>query len=198
MADPPNSKRIELAPIIPRKTAWVIGGLTLVFLLSGAMTMWQSYAERKRLATTSARIAYSEIVSFGEKAKPSYRLQVEFLYAVDGERLRVPYSFPYHYADRKSADSDAMVYRVRSTHPIYYDPRQPYNMIVNPASSSRFFVSPLLLTLFGIIFGGSLFFMYLKSSAYFCMACGSNVKELHAFCYHCGRRIPARKGKLRT
>jgi hypothetical protein len=197
MSGPAQLKRVEPAPIVPRKTAWVLGALALFCLIGGVVSMWRSYSERKRLNNTDARISYSEVVSFG-KVQPRYRLQVEFVYIVARERFLVPYSFPYDYSNRKAADNDALRYRSGSVHRIFYYPEQPYNILLNPESSGRFFVLPLLLTVVGVILGGSLVFMYLRGSSYFCVACGTNVERSHAFCHHCGRRIPVRKGRLRV
>jgi hypothetical protein len=191
-----NLARIEVAPIVPRKTAWVLGGLAVLFLLGGSLSMWQAYRSRARWQTTEARVGYSEVIRFGDETNPRYRLQVEFSYTVGRDRQVVPLSLPSIYSDRKAADEEAIRYRTGSVHRIYYDVDQPYSMLLDPGSAKRFYVAPLLLTAIGIILGGVLVFKYLRSSRYFCVVCGTSVEEIHAFCFHCGSRIPARKGKM--
>jgi len=189
--------KLRIAPMVPRKTAWVMGGLAIVFLIAAAVAMFRSYSERQKYQPNDARIIYSEVISFGDPSKPKYRLQVEFDYTVHGERYRIPYSFPTVYPERRLADGDALRYRTASIHRIYYRAGQPYNMLLDPSSAKRFFLAPLLLTGIAVVLGAGVLVMYLRSSRFFCVACGTNAEESHSFCSHCGRPIPVRKGKLK-
>ena len=185
-----------LAPIVPRKTAWAVGGLALLCLIAGAVTMLGSYAARARWNTTDAVIAYSQIISFGGPSKTAYRLQVEFSYTVGQVPYVVPHTMPATYLSRRAADDDALRYRMGSVHQIYYDAALPYRILLDRRSATQFFMVPLLLTAVGALLGGGLLLAYLRSGAYFCPICGMTVKELHAYCFHCGRRLPTRKGKM--
>ena len=187
---------VELAPIVPRKTAWVVGGLALLFLAAGAITMFRSYAARARFHTADATIGYSEVISFGDASKPRYRIQVEFAYRSGENKYVVPQTIPIVYLTRNAADNDALRYRSGSAHQIYIDPADPYSILLDRGSATQFFAVPLLLTAVGVFLGAGLLFAYLRSSPYYCPTCGTNLQEVHAYCFHCGRRMPKRKGKM--
>jgi hypothetical protein len=186
----------SLAPIVPRKTVWVVGGMAAAFLIAGAISMWRSIVDRGQWQPIDARIGYSEVISFGDPAKLKYRLQVQFIYEVGREQYNVPVSLPASYLDRNSVMEDAVRYRPGSTYPIYYDAAQPYSILLDRVSAKRFFVEPLLLTAVGVLLGGGLLIAHLRTAPYSCVACGAGVEASHAFCFYCGSRIPARKGKM--
>jgi hypothetical protein len=38
--------------------------------------------------------------------------------------------------------------------------------------------------------------MVARDGRYQCAACGTGVPESHARCFHCGKKIPSRKGRM--
>jgi hypothetical protein len=187
-----------LAPIVPRKAAWVIGALALALLLGGLIGMWRAYASRAQWTADEARIRYSEIIGFGDETNPRYRIQVEFMYTAGNLRYVVPHSLPMTYPNRDAAQSDLLRYRPGSTHRIFYNNANPYEIVLDTGPATEFYVIPLLLIAAGAILGGGLVLKYFKTSRYSCVACGAGVHKQHAFCFHCGRRVAKRKGKLMT
>ena len=158
--------------------------------------MWRAYTSRAQWTAEDVRIGFTELVSFGDKTNPRYRMEVEFVFSVDSERYVVPRSMPMTYANRDAANNDTLRFRTGSTHRILYNKVRPYEILLDAGSATQFYAIPLVLTAIGAVLGVGLVLSYLRAGGYFCTACGAGVDERHAFCFHCGRRMPKRKGKM--
>src|SRR5687768_13627657 len=121
MPESSRQRKVELAPIVPRKAAWVIGALAVACLLGGFIGMWRAYASRAQWTADDARVGYSEIIGFGDKTNPRYRIQVELVFTIDGVRYVVPHSLPVSYPNRDATQNDVLRYRTGSTHRIFYN-----------------------------------------------------------------------------
>jgi Protein of unknown function (DUF3592) len=105
----------------------------LFALLFGNLTFqnWYSHHRSKRWPKTSGQIAESS-VSFSSLRK-IYSLAVRYTYAVKGKRY-VSNRFDFYghgYTSEREAMSQLLPYSVGSKVTVYYDPKEPWNAVLN-------------------------------------------------------------------
>lgn len=184
------------APLIRRKRAYAAAALGLLFLLAGMVSIWNRIRVRQTWVTVDARVRISQPASFGHANQRRYRTQLELSFTDKGNRYSVPVSLPESTSDLRVLNDQLLRYRSGASVPIFYNPADPEEIEIDLGSSARFYAFPLVLLGGGLVLLTVFFVTIARDGKYHCAACGTGVAELHACCFNCGKKIPARKGKI--
>jgi hypothetical protein len=147
-----------------------------VFLLMGSTALYfgaTSYLEAEQVkdwpstAGTVTQVGVSEVYVSGHKGSPShyeYYPKIYYEYQVDGrtyygdDRGKVESSFS-SYADAQGYLSR---YRVGTAVPVYYNPSDPGEAVLEKTTSTEMILAPLVGLLFASIGAAGLFWSYKK------------------------------------
>jgi hypothetical protein len=192
----PQASPAAIAPLFRRRRAYVALAAGLVCLVWGAVEMWRGMSSRKRLELVDARIRISEPVRFGAADKQRYRTQVEVNFTAEGQRYTIPLSVPEVAFSTEELNDQLRRFSPGTALRILYDPLNPEDVQFEAGESNVYLLRPLTLLGCGLLCLSAVFVMIARDGRYHCAVCGTGVGDLHACCFMCGKKIPARKGKM--
>jgi hypothetical protein len=172
-----------------------LAALAVLFFLSGVITMAWSYFSLQKWEQVPARVSGNAIVQFQTPRGPRYRGELELRYSVRDIIYRVPYSMAASYRTDEAARDDIVRYRLGTVQPVFVNPSDPNDLLLERRSSLRFFLIPLALTVLGMAFGFICMLLFWSMGHCMCPGCATSVGLHHKFCSACARPLP-RQSKL--
>jgi hypothetical protein len=180
-----------------RKSAFLLVGLSAVFLLAGVVSMLWNYRELRYWQPVIARVIAIDVAKFTKNGSDRYRGEITIRYSVDDIFRRVPYSLPTSYATEESARSELSRFPPGTPLRVFYNPANPDDMVQDVSASPRFFILPGILATIGLILGAYCLHSLRKLGNCLCPGCAASVELWDKFCYVCDYRLPKQRRLIR-
>ncbi len=180
-----------------RRSAYLLVGFSVFFLLSGVLSMIWNYRELQRWKPAAATVIGIDATKFTKKGAARFRGEVTIRYTVDGVYHRVPFSLPTVHLTEESARAELSRFAPGTPIGVYYNPANPDDMLQNLSASPRFFLLPAVLTAAGLLLGGYSLWSLRKLGTCLCPGCAASVELWDKFCYACDYKLPRQKKLVR-
>jgi hypothetical protein len=180
-----------------RKSAFLLVGLSAVFLFAGVLSMLWNYRELQNWQPVIARVIAIDVTKFTKKGSDTYRGEITIRYSVNDIFRRVPYSLPASHATEEGARSELSRFPPGTPMRVFYNPANPDDMVQDLSASPRFFIFPAILTTIGLILGAYCLRSLRKLGHCLCPGCAASVELWDKFCYACDYKLPKQRKLIR-
>ncbi len=168
--------------------------ITLCFLAGSAFSCHRQYTILTKWSTVDAQVTRSELLSHwttfthGGRTRV-YQAHIELQYTVDGKQYLATVGTEYSSSDRAEMQRKVDAYAPGTRHPIRYNSEKPGDARYDAAYSFRFFMTPAILLVAGLSFGGGaavVFFLAWILGRTRCPFCGAAIELNQQNCGKCG------------
>jgi len=180
-----------------KRFVFILLGLSVVFLLSGVLSMVWSYQELQTWNLVVARVSAIDVTKFTRKDATRYRGEVTLRYTVNDIIHRVPYSLPVEHATEDLARAELSRFPPGTQMRLFVNPKNPDDTLQDLRATPRFYWFPGMLTAVGLILGGYCLFSLSKLGTCLCPGCAASVELWDKFCYACDYKLPKQKKLVR-
>ena len=181
-----------------RRSAFLLVGFSVFFLLSGVLSMIWNYREMQKWQPVVARVTAIDATKFAKKGADRFRGEITVRYSVNDINHRIAYSLPAIHLTEESARSELSRFPPGTPMRVFYNPANPDDMLQDLGASPRFFLFPGILTAVGMLLGGYCLWSLWKLGTCLCPGCAASVELWDKFCYACDYKLPRQKKLVRT
>ena len=180
-----------------RRSAFLLVGFSVFFLLSGVISMMWSYRGLQTWQPMATRVIAIDAIKFAKKGANRFRGEITVDYSVNDIYHRTSYSLPTIHLTEESARAELSRFPPGSQVRVFYNPTNPYDILLDLSTSPRFFLFPGLLTALGMLLGGYAVWLLSKLGTCLCPGCAASVEMWDKFCYACDYKLPRQKKLVR-
>jgi hypothetical protein len=170
--------------------------LAAVFMIGGFASFASAFWTMRSWQPTTGEVTYTDMAAFTKRGKEYYRGELIARIVVNDKVYRVPASLLLSHTTREEAKRELDGLTPQRQIHIYYNPKDPSDMLLDVSGHPRFFAVPAVVTLIGILLSGLSIASILKMNC-FCPACAANVELWDKFCYSCRNKLPKQSKLMR-
>ncbi|MEO8131147.1 MAG: DUF3592 domain-containing protein [Bryobacteraceae bacterium] len=180
-----------------RRTAFLLVGISVFFLLSGVLSMIWNYNQLQKWQPVAARVIAIDAVRFQKRGVPLFRGEVTIMYSVNDVIHRLAYSLPVGYTAEESVRAELSRFAPGTNMRVFYNPANPDDILTDLGTSPRFFLFPGIITGAGLLLGVYSLWALWKQGTCLCPGCAASVELWHKFCHACAYRLPKQRKLVR-
>ncbi len=168
--------------------------LAAVFMIGGFASFAYAFWTMRSWQPTTGEVTYTDLAAFTKRGKEYYRGELIARFPVGDHVYRVPASLMRSHTTREEARRELDGLTPGHQVHVYYNPKDPSDMLLDVSGNLRFFAFPAAVTIIGIGLSGFSIASIVKMNC-FCPACATHVELWDKFCYACRHKLP-RQSKL--
>jgi hypothetical protein len=179
-----------------RRSSKILVVLAAVFMIGGFASFAHAFWTMRSWQGVTGDVTYTDLAAFTKHGKEYYRGELIARYVVDDQVLRVPASLSRSHTSREEAKRELDGLTPGRQVRLYYNPKDPSDMLLDVTAHPRFFALPAVLTLIGIVCSALSITSILKMNC-FCPGCAASVELWDKFCYQCCNKLPRQRKLMR-
>jgi hypothetical protein len=179
-----------------RRSSNILVALAAIFMIGGFASFANAFLTMRSWQGVTGEVTYTDLATFTKRGKEYYRGELIARYVVNDRVLRVPASLSRSHTTREEAKRELDGLTPGNQVRLYYNPKDPADMLLDVTAHPRFFALPAVVTLIGIICSALSIASILKMKC-FCPGCAASVELWDKFCYACRYRLPKQKKMMR-
>jgi hypothetical protein len=179
-----------------QRSSKILAVLAAIFMIGGFASFANAFWTMRSWHAVTGEVTYTDLAAFTKRGKEYYRGELIARYVVDDRVMRVPVSLAHSHTTREEAKRELDGLTPGKQVQLYYNPKDPSDMLLDVTAHPRFFALPVVVTLFGIIFSAMSITSILRMNC-FCPGCAAGVELWDKFCYACGYRLPRQRKLMR-